>query len=192
VNWIPTYNGMEENILEVTPKTWGSPRSPLADLLLAGHPDTNGVPRLEMESREVRRVLTWIDLNVPYYGTSETERPDVVGCRQLYPANLDKTLADVAQRRCAECHQDGKFKREFWTRLANPQLNNFLAAPLSKEVGGSGRCGQPVFATTSDPDYQAILRTFDPVLLELRQRPRMDMAGAQAADVDRNCLGKLD
>ena len=34
VNWIPTYNGMEQNILEVTPKAWGSPRSKLADVLL--------------------------------------------------------------------------------------------------------------------------------------------------------------
>ena len=25
VSWIPTYNGMEQNILEVTPKAWGSP-----------------------------------------------------------------------------------------------------------------------------------------------------------------------
>lgn len=192
VNWIPTYNGMEQNILEVTPKAWGSPRSQLADLLLAGHPNTNGVPQIKLEPAEIRRVLTWIDLNVPYYGTSETERPDAVGCRRLYPADLDATLADVARRRCAECHKNGQFRRESWTRIANPHLNNFLAAPLPKESGGSGRCGSSVFASTSDPDYQAILQTFDPVLLELLQRPRMDMAGAIAVDVDRSCLGKLD
>ena len=51
VNWIPTYNGMEQNILEVTPKAWGSPRSRLADILLGGHPDTNGAPRLKLEPR---------------------------------------------------------------------------------------------------------------------------------------------
>jgi hypothetical protein len=183
---------MEQNILEVTPKAWGSPRSPLADLLLAGHPDTNGVPRVELAPTELRRILAWIDLNVPYYGTSETERPDVTGCRRLYPAELDQTLADVGRRRCAECHAEGKPRRQFWTRIANPQLNSFLAAPLAKEAGGSGRCGATVFASTSDPDYQAILRTFDHVLAELHARPRMDMAGARAADVDRNCLGQLD
>lgn len=192
VSWIPTYNGMEQNILEVTPKAWGSPRSQLADLVLSGHPDTNGAPRLQMTSPEVRRLLTWIDLNVPYYGTSETERPDVVGCRQVYPPDLDRTLAEVAARRCASCHDGGKFRREFWTRIGNPQLNNFLAAPLAKEAGGSGRCGAAVFANTSDPDYQAILRTFEPVLGALREQPRMDMAGSVAADVDRNCLGQLD
>ena len=77
-------------------------------------------------------------------------------------------------------------------RITNPQLNEFLMAPLARESGGSGVCGQPVFASKADPDYQAILRTFEPVLAELRVRPRMDMAGAQPAAVDRNCLGNLE
>ena len=191
VNWIPTYNGMEQNILEVTPKAWGSPRSRLADLLLAGHPGTNGLPRLKLESREIRRVLAWIDLNVPYYGTSETTHPEAVGCRRIYPADLDSTLADVARRRCGECHDGGKIPRPSWTRLANPQMNSFLLAPLAKNAGGSGACGKAVFTSPTDPDYQALLRLFTPVLADLRARPRTDMAGAKPADVDRSCLGSL-
>jgi hypothetical protein len=191
VNWIPTYNGMEQNILEVTPKAWGSPRSRLAEILLNGHPDTNGAPRLKLETREIRRVLAWIDLNVPYYGTSETTHPETVGCRRLYPTALDSTLADVAKRRCQECHAGGKIPRPFWTRVVNPELNSFLLAPLAKEAGGSGACGRAVFASPADPDYLAILRTFDPVLADLYVRPRTDMAGAKPADVDRSCLGSL-
>ena len=110
MNWIPTYNGMEQNILEVTPKAWGSPRSRLAEILLHGHPDTSGAPRMKLEPRETQRVLAWIDLNVPYYGTSETTHPEAIGCRRLYPAELDATLADVAKRRCSECHNGGKFR----------------------------------------------------------------------------------
>ena len=164
----------------------------MADLVLSGHPETNGAPRLKMEPREIRRLLAWIDLNVPYYGTSETTHPETRGCRQLYPEGLDKTLAEVAQRRCASCHKEGRFKREFWTRIVNPQMNSFLLAPLPLESGGSGACGQPVFRSKDDPDYQAVLKTFEPVLARLRERPRMDMAGAKPADVDRSCLGKLD
>jgi hypothetical protein len=192
VNWIPTYNGMEQNILEVTPKAWGSPRSKLTEILLGGHPETNGLPRVKMEPREIRRLLTWIDLNVPYYGTSETAYPEKRGCCQMYPADLDKTLADVAKRRCAGCHNGGKIPRQFWTRITNPQMNPFLLAPLPKEAGGSGACGRAVFQTRDDPDYQALLRTFEPILAQLRARPRMDMPGAKPADVDRSCLGKLD
>ena len=191
VSWIPTYNGMEQNILEIAPKAWGSPRSRLADLLLSGHSDTGGAPRVKMEAGEIRRVLAWIDLNVPYYGTSETTHPETAGCRRIYPAELDKALADVAQRRCAECHDGGKIPRPFWTRLQNPHLNSFLLAPLAQEAGGSGACGKPVFASTADPDYQAIISLFAPVLADLRARPRTDMAGAKPAEVDRSCLGSL-
>jgi hypothetical protein len=192
VSWIPTYNGMEQNILQITPKYWGSPASKLAEIIFSGHPDTNGQRRVQMEETGVRRMMAWMDLNVPYYGTSETAYPEKKGCRQMYPADLDKTLAGVAARRCAECHQGGKLPRQFWTRVTNPQRNLFLLAPLSPDAGGSGACGKAVFSGADDPDYLAILKTFDPVLDQLRQRPRMDMPGARPAEVDRSCLGKVD
>ena len=192
VSWIPTFNGMEQNILEITPKAWGSPRSRLADLLLSGHADADGAPRHRMNAGQMRTILAWIDLNVPYYGTSETAYPERPDCRQAYPPDLDQTLAEVAGRRCAGCHEDARIPRRNWTRITNPQLNEFLVAPLAREAGGSGRCGQAVFASTADHDYQAILRVFEPVLDELRVRPRMDMPGAQPAAVDRNCLGDLE
>jgi hypothetical protein len=192
VSWIPTYNGMEQNILEVTPKAWGSPRSKLADLVLSGHPDQIGQPRVHIDERSTRRILAWIDLNVPYYGTSETAYPTHKGCRQIYPTDLDKTLADVARRRCTECHREGNIPRQFWTRITNPQMNPFLLAPLAKSAGGSEACGKAVFQTTDDPDYQAILNTFAPVIKMLQERPRMDMAGAHPADVDRSCLGDVN
>ena len=191
VSWIPTYNGMEQNILEVTPKAWGSPRSLLAEILLSGHRDTNGAPRVHPEPREIRRVLAWIDLNVPYYGTSETAYPDRKGCRQILPADLDRTLADVAQRRCSGCHAGGKIPRQVWTRITHPEMNNFLLAPLARSAGGSEACGQPTFQSAADSDYQAILQTFAPLTALLRDRPRMDMPGAKPADVDRSCLGQI-
>ena len=188
VSWIPSYNGMEANILQVAPKTWGSPRSTLADMILAGHPDEKGQPRYRMDEAGRRRVFAWIDLNVPYYGTSESAYPYTQGCRRILPGDLDKVLADVARRRCAECHKGGKVPRQFWTRITNPQFNNFLTAPLAKSAGGSEACGKAVFANTNDPDYQAILKTFQPVTTMLKQRPRDDMPGARPAeDVNRSC-----
>jgi hypothetical protein len=188
VSWIPTYNGFEANILQVAPLTWGSPKSKLADLLLAGHPDPEGKPRIEMDEADRRRILAWIDLNVPYYGTSETTHPDNPGSRRIYPRDLDKTLASVASRRCADCHSGGKIPRQFWTRITNPHLNEFLLAPLAKSAGGTERCGKAVFADTHDPDYQAVLGTFAPALAELERMPRIDMPGAVACtSVDRSC-----
>lgn len=178
VNWIPTYNGQEWNILETEPKTWGSPQSKLAEIVLSGHRDDQGAPRIQMDSDGVRRILAWIDLNVPYYGTSETAHPDRVGCRQMYPERLDEVLADVATRRCASCHNGGQIPRRVWLRVTEPEWNSFLVAPLALEAGGSQKCGAPVFLTREDPDYQAILATFTPITQLLKKTPRMDMDGS--------------
>jgi hypothetical protein len=187
VSWIPSYNGMEQNILEVTPKAWGSPRSKLADIILSGHPDAQGHPRVAVDEAGRRRVIAWMDLNVPYYGTSETAYPEKEGCRRLLPPGLDGILAEVGKRRCAECHSGGAVPRKVWTRITSPHLNDFLLAPLARTSGGTEACGRATFADTADPDYRAILAAFDPVLEELRRRPRMDMPGAKPADVDRSC-----
>ena len=180
ISWISTYNQTEENILQVTPKEWGSPASLLADLLVAGHPDEDGAARVELAPDERQRVLTWIDLNVPYYGTSESNHYDRKGCRRLYPDDLDAVLVDVAQRRCASCHKQG-IPRAHYTRILNPQENSFLLAPLALEAGGTQACGQAVFRSQEDPDYQLILDTFVPLRRLIEKRPRMDMPGAHSS-----------
>jgi len=188
VNWIPTYNGQEWNILQVDPKTWGSPRSKMAEVILSGHPDKDGKPRVDIDEVSRRRVMAWIDLNVPYYGTSETAYPKNPGCRQIRPADLDKLLAEVAGRRCSECHKDGKFPRREWVRITEAQFNPFLVAPLAKAAGGSQKCGKAVFADKNDPDYQAILALFKPIEEMLAKTPRMDMPGAKpSCEVSRCC-----
>ena len=201
VNWIPTYNGHEWNIQEIRPKQWGSHPSKLADLVLAGHPDQDGKPRVRLSESERRRILMWIDLNVPYYGTADTAHPDLPGCRQIYPADLTQVMNDVFARRCVECHQSQQEPMgKSWTartarwrgdamglRIERPELNAFLLAPLAEDAGGTGRCGAPVFASTEDADYQAVLQTFLPVRQLIRQRPRMDMPGAVPDPVCFDC-----
>ncbi len=178
-SWIPTYNGCEQNILEIAPYRWGSPASTLGDLLMAGHPDARGKARVRLTDAERRRVFAWIDLNVPYYGTSETAHPEALGCRRLYPEALDRVLADVVSRRCVECHTSGNIPRPNWVRIERPEWNRFLTAPLSRDAGGSQTCGRAVFQSTADPDYQALLKAFEPVQKLAREKPRMDMPGGR-------------
>jgi hypothetical protein len=182
--WIPTFNGQEANILIVTPKSWGSPVSKLAEVVLAGHPDKNGKPRIKLGDKERRRIFTWIDLNVPYYGTSLSNYYERTGCRRMIPSNFEDLFQKVARKRCASCHKpDSKgvvqVPRKVWLRITNPDLNNFLLAPLAKDAGGTQRCGTAVFESTHDTDYRAILNTFEPLHKMLEEQPRMDMTGAK-------------
>jgi len=176
VEWIWTINGSETNILEIAPRRWGSPASKLAEIIRSGHPDNAGQPRVNVPDSDRRRVYLWMDLNIPYYGTSSSNHKAALGSRRMIPLDLDATLGEVAARRCATCHKDG-IPRKFYTRVMNPEKNSFLLAPLAKESGGTQKCGQPVFASTADPDYQKVLRTFDPIHTLLKQRPRADMEG---------------
>lgn len=210
VSWIPTYNGQEQNILNIRPKSWGSYNSPLAELIRSGHPDEKGKKRFEMDEASRRKVFAWIDLNVPYYASSESSHPEVLGCRRIYPEKLDLILNEVGQRRCAECHSNGNIGRRDWTgrtqnqfqypgedsagivprrnwvRITEPELNPFLLAPLAKSAGGTEKCGRAVFSDRNDPDYKRILETFGSIQESLLVRPRIDMPnGVPAPDVCR-------
>lgn len=163
-----------------------------------------------MDDASRRKIYAWINLNIPYYVSSETSHPDILGCRRIYPPTLDAVLNEVSQRRCAECHSQGNVERRNWThrtqnqfqypqedgdgivprrtwvRITESELNPFLLAPLSKSAGGTERCGKAVFTDTNDPDYRKIIDTFAPLADSLAIHPRIDMPnGKPAADVCR-------
>ena len=157
-SWIPSYNGCESNILQTEPKTWGSPVSRLAEVVISGHPDAKGKKRLDLSAGERLRILMWIDLNVPFYGTSQSRQPALRGCRQILPAGLDSVLGEIAARRGI------KLPKTYYVRLDHPEKNPFLAVPLAK--------GE--FASVEDPDYQRILACFAGVPEALAQRNDVD------------------
>ncbi len=173
--WIPSINGTEYTVAMIKPKTWGSPASRLADLVVSGHPDQAGKRRFTMAPTDSRRIMAWMDLNVPYYRDSTSDYPYTMGCRRIIPVTLGKVLAEVAARRCTACHDGGRIPRAFYTRITNVENNGFLLAPLAKSAGGSEACGKAVFQSREDPDYQKILQVFDATTKLLTEKPRLDM-----------------
>ncbi len=166
-SWIPSFNGCESNILQVEPKSWGSPVSRLAEVVISGHPDAKGKTRLTLTAGEQLKILMWIDLNVPFYGTSQSRQPDLRGCRRILPPGLDEVLKEVAARRKIT------LPTTFYVRLDHPERNPFLAVPLAK--------GE--FTSPEDPDYQRILACFNGVQEALTQRNDVDYRKViQAAD----------
>jgi hypothetical protein len=157
-SWIPTYNGCESNILQIDPKFWGSPVSRLAEIVIAGHPDKEGKKRLQLAYGEQLRIMMWIDLNVPFYGTSQSRQPELRGCRRILPADLEKTLKEVEAKRGIT------LPRTFFVRLDNPEKNIFLAQPLKEGV----------FSSADDPDYRRVLSCFDGVQEQLALRNYVD------------------
>ena len=175
-SWISTYNNSEANILEITPRFWGSPASPLADVILSGHPDEEGKPRIQLEDYEKRRILAWIDLNVPYYGTSDSNHRELMGSRRMWPDEFEQVFEEIASRRCVSCHQE-EVPQKGYLRVEKPELNRFMLAPLAKSAGGTEACGKPVFQSKDDTDYQALLDLFDPIIELLENTPRLDLYG---------------
>jgi hypothetical protein len=182
VSWISTMNGTEANILQIAPKTWGSPQSKLADLILNGHVDEQGKPRVALNADERQRILTWIDVNVPYYGSSTTTHQEWRGGRALQVPQLTAMLKEVGSRRCAECHGDAPPLGR--VRFTNVEENAFLLAPLAKSAGGTEQCGRAIFVDRNDPDYQKLLRLFEPITQVLKENPRQDMPGSHRPDCE--------
>jgi hypothetical protein len=191
VNWIPTMNGQEWNILEVVPKTWGSPKSRLAEVILAGHPDQKGQTRATLSTDERQAIFSWIDCDVPYYGEGRSSHIDVKGCRQIvYDSQFQKVFAETVARRCAACHPGGPQGIPWRVkRVTNVAQNDILLAPLAKAAGGRAACGKAVFADTRDANYQALLKGLQRTEEALLARPRTDMPGWRI-DPASNCSCK--
>jgi hypothetical protein len=191
-SWIPTYNGQEANILEVAPGRWGAKASLLAQIIDTNHPDPDGHPRIKLSQEEKRRIYAWMDLNCPYYGTSDSQNRELRGCRQMLPADFVPMMQDIGKRRCVSCHENAdtdvnwvfSLPGNFFIRIDHPDRNNFLRAPLAEAAGGTAKCAEAVFKDTDDPDYQEIIQSFRQLQEKFQQRPRIDMISS----LDQACV----
>ncbi len=130
------------------------------------------------------------------YTENQLERPDL-----RWPAT--GPAIESIRRRCAGCHEkemplplsasddqklppwDGlklrdlrrRVSRHLLYNLTRPAKSMLLLAPLSREAGGYGLCKTPVFNSTSDPDYAAILAGIQEAGRQLDSMKRFDMPG---------------
>jgi mono/diheme cytochrome c family protein len=161
------------------PYTYGSKVSPLSRLLAAGH---QGV---HLSEADWQRLVNWIDANGVYYDRYESAYGDE---RSIFGKAARTALSSPFERRCAGCHGKGDGQASTWWLSLNcrdVRRSRALMAPLARTAGGWGRCDGTVFASTADPDYQALLAAFTVVSEQLGVRPREDLLSIQGTDAER-------
>ncbi len=165
------------------PYTYGSKVSRLMELLDAGHHDV----KLTEEDRQ--RLVNWIDANGVYYDRYQTT---VYGAkRHIFTPSLKKTMDEVYNRRCTECHGSNDGRKDSWWLSLNRRdvkASRMLIAPLAGSAGGWQRCGRPVFAGTGDPDYQKLLGALSGLRDKLSQHPRADLLSLRGTAAERQAV----
>jgi hypothetical protein len=155
------------------PKDYFAHGGRLARLLLEGH---EGV-ELDPESRQ--RIIDWLDLNAPLYGTyswnkDEWRRPDPDG-EQALRAHIRQRFGDeLAGQPFAAL-----------VNVALPDESRILKAPLAIEAGGWGQIEQGGWNSQDDPEYQKMRRLVHSAIQPL---PYQDIAGTCGRDERCLCL----
>ncbi|MGM0486761.1 MAG: hypothetical protein ACQESR_08365 [Planctomycetota bacterium] len=141
------------------PKSWGSHASRLANVLLEGHGDPEIDDQIDLDQESFRRIVTWIDINAPYYPTyaGGAYRNHPYGRSPLTADELDRFSALVGKKVDRRRFHDVSFNR--------PELSPCLA-PLQKNEPSK---------------YQEALALLELGMGRLQETPRADMPGFELA-----------
>jgi cytochrome c5 len=145
---------------------------------------------------------------IPYYPTSDYAHREALSNRDKWgnPDSKDlldwftKGFAPVYDRRCAACHGETKEwspndpnkkiftipRQSTWIDLTNPEWSPALTAHLAKAANGRGIPAKGFeFASTADPDYQALLAAMVEGSRQAYATPEADMPGFVSRSQDR-------
>ncbi len=198
MRWYPDRPGKEKLLVkavddgppEVLPAySWGSHRSKLVDVIRSGHKD------VWLDKESIDRIVTWIDMNAPYYGSYASAYPENVFGRS--PLNNDEikrlqelTGIDIGSMDSETRESQVNFTRPEWSPCltALKQDEPAKTRPLALEVSLSRRERGRVRGDSStschtlkqeaDANYREALAIINKGKERLAANPRMDMPGA--------------
>ncbi len=176
VRWYPDPPGSEKLLVKAVddgpaealpPYAWGSHRSRLVDVIRGEHHD------VKLDKQEVDRIITWIDMNAPYYGSYASVYPDnVFGRSPLDDGQIQKLRRLTGVK-------VGDQGTEMWTSTVNltrPELSPCLNGLKEKNPKA----------------YEQALAIIRSGKAALAKRPRMDMEGARLVGIERQRKAKHD
>jgi hypothetical protein len=138
------------------PYAWGAQASRLVKVLRAGHND------IRLTREDLDRIVTWIDLNAPYYPSYASCYPDNLYGRSPLSAAQLKRLTDLTGAKF------GGHEGDRLVNLTRPEISPCL-------VG---------FKDRSDPKLAEALAILRAGVEMLAKRPREDMTGSRLDGLD--------
>ncbi len=150
-------------------KSWGSHASPLVEVLRKGHPDHKDV---RLSRKEMEAIVTWIDLNAPYYPAYEC----------AYPAN-PTGRSPLTNQQVQELRKLTK------TKFISRHGRN-LRAQICFDRPKMSPCLKGLDMDT--PAYEQALALITAGRDQLKTTPRADMAGFVASESDRLHIEKYE
>ena len=155
------------------PKDYFAHGGTLAELLLKGH------ERVDLDPESRRRIIDWLDLNAPFYGTyswnkDEWRRPDPEGEKALRAHIRQRFGDELAGQPFAAL-----------VNVALPGESRILKAPLALEAGGWGQIEHGGWKSSDEPDYRKMRQLMHAAIQPLSYH---DIAGTCGRDEDCKCL----
>ena len=159
-NYVRVAGAGPTNVLQA--KSWGSHASPLVNILLNGHGDPRIDKQIKIDDESFDRIVSWIDINAPYYSDYASAYPDnAYGRSPLDPAQLT---------RLGELTELDLDKQQFSAHVSftRPELSPCLDR----------------FRDSGDSQYREALSIIRQGAAILAKQPRADMPGFQLIGTD--------
>ena len=155
------------------PKDYFAHGGTLAKLLLEGHEN------VELDPASRQRIIDWLDLNAPLYGTyswnkDEWRQPDPKGEKVLREYIRESFGDELAEQPFAAL-----------VNVALPSASRILKAPLALDAGGWGQIEQGGWKSSDEPEYRKLAQL---VRAAIQPLPYHDIAGTCGRDEDCLCL----
>ena len=150
------------------PYSWGAHASPLVKILVEGHAADKGPSpdKLKLDKESIDRIVTWIDINGPYYPTYDSAYPNNPAGRSPLTGGQ---LAQLSRLTGVNCAQDNFASSNGpWLSFDRPELSPALAK-LDK----------------NSPQYQEALSILQAGKDALARQPRGDTLDFTPCDKDR-------
>jgi hypothetical protein len=130
-----------------TPKDYFAHAGRLAKMLLAGHPDQDGKPLVQLDRESFQRIVDWLDVNAVCYGDYSWNKPE---WRTPSPED-ERALREQIRRSFGPHLAEQPFAA--LVNVALPEESRILQAPLAAEAGGWGLWPEGAWRSPADPRY---------------------------------------